>query len=150
LNIKSGFIIVLFTSFFSTGNFKKVLCSHPWKAEYIKTIHGTHDPYSKLPVSEMHNTPPLCGQSITFKEDSTCLVQNRGQGWWSEVDKYNWSIDDSSGNLKFRNKGSRFQYQFGLRVLSFNEDSIIFYTPNTSFEGGHLSVTVYKLKKVKV
>jgi len=147
--MKAGILLLaLITTSISTQNFKDVLCDHPWQVEYIKTINGTNDPNSALPASEMATTPPLCGQIISFKEDSTCEVKNKGKGMWSEVDKCLWSID-KPGNLKFRNKGLQFEYGFTLSLLSFSKDSILLYTTATGIESGVSSVTVYKLKNVK-
>lgn len=148
--MKSGFLILaLFTFIYPAENFKKVLCSHSWKVEYVKTINGTNDPNSTLPISEIDSTSPSCGQIITFMEDSTCKVENKGKGWWSEIDKFNWHLDNS-GNLKFRNKGIRFQNGFSLLLLSFNNDSIILYEPGRAIESPNLMVTVHLLKRIKV
>lgn len=150
LHMKLVFLILVLSSFiFSTKLYKGVLCAHAWKVEYIKTIKGTNDPNSELPISEIHASPPLCGQIITFKENYTCQVQNKGQGGLSEVDKFNWSIDES-GNLKFKNKDSQVPFQFILQVLSFNKDSIIFYSPAIGIESGVRTVTVYMLKSVTI
>ena len=148
--MKLGFLMLaLFTIIYPKENFKKVLCAHSWKVEYIKIINGTNDPNSSLPISVIDSAPPLCGQIITFIEDSTCKVEKKGKGWWSEIDKFNWHLDNS-GNLVFRNKGIRFQNGFSLLLLRFNKDSIILYEPARGIESSELMVTVHILKKIKV
>ena len=141
-------LVILVLHFFSfpAENFKKILCSHPWKAEYMKSIDGTNDPNSlKIPV-EFYNTPPFCGQIITFKNDHTIKVEKNGTGLWSEAVKCNWSMD-SSGNLFFQSKADQIKNRFYLKVLSYNNDSIIFYQQAIGIETGISRVTVYKVKK---
>jgi len=121
-------LLALYAFIYPNENFKKVFGSHSWKVEDIKIIKGTNDPNSKLPISKIDSSPPLCGQIITFMKDSTCKVEKKGKGWWSEIDKFNWHLSES-GNLKFRNKGTSFQNGFTLFLLSFNRDSILLYEP---------------------
>ena len=75
--------------------YEKILCSHSWRVEYIKTLRGTDDPLSTKHISEIVNTPPLCGQVLTFKKDKTCEVQNRGKG--------RWTADDNATSIRFVN-----------------------------------------------
>lgn len=144
--------IILFASILSllaqNKKYKQILCSHPWKAEYFKTIHNTDDPHAINNLTSIDSFPPRNGQVITFKMDHTCEVQNMGLGLWNEIEKCKWTVDDS-GNLRFRNSGYQFQYSFVLSKLHFNSDSIVLYTSSQGIESESLYVKVYKLSKPK-
>lgn len=148
-SMKATFIILVFCTFFHTWNDRrKILCSHPWKVDYIKTLQGTNKPLSTKQILEIDSTPPKCGQIISFKQDNTCEVKNKGNGFWSDIDKSKWSLDDM-GNIRFRNTDPRLQPGFALIIRSINNDSIIFYIESWGIESGKKLLTVHKLGRVK-
>lgn len=137
-------VLLWITITLSGDEFKNVLYGHSWKVTYWKTINGTNDPRSTIPASQVLTAPPFCGQILTFKNDSTCIVENRGKGMFSGLDNMNWYLDDE-GAIIFRNKGRQFRHRFALRILSYSDDSIRLYQSGVGIHSGELFVNVYKL-----
>lgn len=126
---------------------ENIITASKWKVVSVNLYSGKTFPANSEKPLTKDNTPPLCGQIITFNNDHSCTVNNKGSGFWSTLEQYNWFIDNK-GNLLFKStvKGS-----YGLKTLyvnSANPDSILIYTQaGIATESGKYALTVYKLKR---
>ncbi len=141
------FIFFISSLFNFQSDLESIFCLNKWEAEYIKLYSGEKFSDIHSPPLSTSDSPPECGQIITFKNDHTCSVQYKGAGLWSQIDQYNWSIEKAK-KIIFKKIGKGATDKITLTIQTANQDSIILFSgPMIGIETGKKAFSVYKLKR---
>jgi hypothetical protein len=140
------FCVLIFSWQVHPLDLKNILIRSKWKVAVIWTQKNNNKVDLNSPDAKVDSVSTLRGQIVTFYEDYTCHVRNSGTGLWSEIEKYNWSVE-SNNSLVFRNKGQTFTDGFTLTPFSFNNDSVILYITYKSIESKNSKLVIYQLSK---